>query len=50
MRTIYEIVEGLDQLLEGFADSGAMLPEEIEQWESIMMDYSMWESLNREEN
>ena len=50
MRTIYENVEELNQLLEGFAACSAMLPEEMEQWESIIMDYNVCESLNREED
>lgn len=47
MRSINEIVEGLNGILCGLADIGAMTDEEIEEWGSIMLDYRIWEEVNK---
>ena len=49
MRTINEIVEGLNTILCNLADSGCMTDEEIEYWDSLMTDYCIWEECNKVE-
>lgn len=47
MRSINEIVEGLNGILCSLADIGCMTDEEIEEWGSIMCDYRIWEEVNK---
>ena len=49
MRSIYEIVEGLNNILEYLAGCGCLTDEDIEEWGNIMLDYRIWEECNKEE-
>lgn len=47
MRSINEIVEGLNAILCGIAEEGALNNEIIKEWSSIMLDYRVWEECNK---
>ena len=47
MRTIEEVVEGLNDILCRLADAGRMDDDDIEEWGSIMMEFRIWEELNK---
>lgn len=49
MRTIEEIVEGLNDILLGLADIGCMSDEEIKYWGDLMVDFRVWQECNKVE-
>lgn len=47
MRTINELVEGLNAILNNLADRDCMTDEEIEEWGNIMIEYHWWEESDK---